>query len=311
MTTTCQYCDREFSSLSNLKYHQKHARYCLQNRSNGVMEGTKCDFCKKILGSKYNLQLHHKTCPEKKVNSVKLRLNRKKKDVKSLSEEIEASKLTIQKLKDENLLAIKKLKNENLSLKGKILELEGVITGLKTAPDKKTIYNTAYVHPKLANLPISNIPALTQEYITERVNDGILTYEKAAKGYLGILDVIGDLITHENEEGIIERSYVCTDASRNSFHRLLESKKWKADKGGRYLNNILETFRDVMKEYKNRVYDKYENTHHESIEWYNVEWERKNISLLYIGIVCMEGASGRDELVNILKKEISKKAYIQ
>jgi len=163
----------------------------------------------------------------------------------------------------------------------------------------------------LVNLPVSNVPALTQEYITEQVNNGILTYEKASKGYLGILDVIGDLITYENEDGIIERNFVCTDAARNSFHRLLESKKWKADKGGRYLNNILETFREVMEEYKDRAYDKYSKTSHDSIEWGQVEWDRKNISLLYSGIVCMEGTSDRDELVSILKKEISKRAYVQ
>jgi hypothetical protein len=221
-------------------------------------------------------------------------------EVKTLKKNIREFEKTTQKLTD-----------ENLSLRDKISELEGVITGLKTAPDKRTIYNTAYVNPKLVNLPVSNVPALTQEYITERVNDGILTYEKAAKGYLGILDVISDLITHENDEGIIERNFVCTDASRNSFHRLLASKEWKADKGGRYLNNILETFRDVMEEYKDRAYDKYSKTPHESIEWGHVEWERKNVSLLYSGVVCREGSHSRDELVNILKKEISKRAYVQ
>jgi len=82
-----------------------------------------------------------------------------------------------------------------------------------------------------------------------------------------MLDVIGELITHENDKGETERNYVCTDVSRNSFHRLLESKKWKPDKGGRYLNNMLDTFRDVMEEYKNRAYETYDKTPHDSIEW--------------------------------------------
>ena len=181
--------------------------------------------------------------------------------------------------------------------------------GMQTAPDKRTIYNTA-IHPKLVNLPISNIPALTDEYVMERVSDGILTYEKASKGYSGMLDVICDLITHENDDGIVERNYVCTDVSRNSFHRLLESKKWKADKGGRYLNNMLDTFQDTIEEHKDKVYQKYKDTPHDSIEWENVEWERKNISRLYSGIVCKEGTGDREELVNILRKEISKRASV-
>jgi len=205
--------------------------------------------------------------------------------------------------------AVKKLGGENLALKDKISELEGIITGLKSAPDKRTIYNTA-IHPKLVNLPINNIPALTDEFVRQRADDGILTYEKAARGYRGMLEVICDLITHENDKGVVERNYVCTDASRNSFHRLLESKKWKSDKGGRYLNNMLETFRDVMEEHKNTAYDNYKNTPHDSFDWEHIEWERKNVSKLYSGIVCKEGVGDREELVNILRKEISKRASV-
>nr|QBK85922.1 MAG: hypothetical protein LCMAC101_05170 [Marseillevirus LCMAC101] len=300
MVSDCEFCTKSFSSVGNLKYHQKNARYCLQNRPNGVIKGVNCEFCNKILGSKYNLKDHYVVCSEKKVSTVKIRLREKKKEIKILKKNTRDFETTVKKLKD-----------ENASLKDKISELEGVITGLKTAPDKKTIYNnTAYVHPKLVNLPINNIPALTREYMIERVNDGILTYEKASKGYSGLLEVISDLITYENVDGIIERSYVCTDVSRNSFHRLLESKKWKSDKGGRYLNNMLDTFRGVIEEYKDRVYDLYKNTPHESIEWGQVDWERKNISLLYSGVVCKEGTTDREELVNVLRKEISKRASV-
>jgi hypothetical protein len=220
------------------------------------------------------------------------------KTVKELETEISS-------LREQNL----SLKEQNSSLKDKILELEGTITGLKTAPDKRTIYNTA-IHPKLVDLPINNIPALTDEYVAERVSDGILTYEKAARGYRGLLDVICDLITHENDEGIVERNYVCTDVSRNSFHRLLASKKWRSDKGGRYLNNMLNTFRGTMEEHKDRAYNNYKDTPHDSYEWEQVEWERKNISKLYSGVVCNEGTGNREELVNILRKEISKRASV-
>jgi hypothetical protein len=204
---------------------------------------------------------------------------------------------------------VENLRDKNKLLEEQLHEHQGIVKGMEKAPEKKTIYNTA-IHPKLVNLPINNIRALTDEYVMEKVNDGILTYEKAAKGYIGILEVISELITHENGEGIIERNYVCTDTSRNSFHRLLESKKWKPDKGGRYLNNMLDTFRDVMEDYKDRVYEAYNKTSHDSIEWGQVDWERKNIALLYSGIVSREGKSGREDLVNILRKEISKKASV-
>ena len=73
---------------------------------------------------------------------------------------------------------------------------------------------------------------------------------------------------------------------------------------------MLDTFQDVMEEYKDKVYDLYDETPHESIERSQVDWERKNISLLYGGIVSREGTFDREELVNILRKEISKRASV-
>ena len=227
----------------------------------------------------------------------------KKTQVKTLEKDI-------RELKKENILTVKKLKDKNKELEQENERLRGTVEGMQKAPDKKTIYNTAYVHPKLVNLPISNIPALTQEFIEQKVSDGILTYSLAARGYSGMLEVICELISHENTDGVVERNYVCTDASRNSFHRLLVSKKWKAGKGGRYLNNMIDTFQDVMEEYKDKVYQMYDDTSHDSPEWRQVNWERKSISKLYSGVVCREGTEDREELVNSLRKDISKRAYV-
>jgi len=266
-----------------------------------------CEYCEKILGSKYILNTHLGVCPIKKKReydakrkSLKLSYGRK---LAKLEKKYE-SKLS------ESETKIKALEGENAKLKEQLHKQQGVVKGMENAPEKKTIYNTA-IHPKLINLPTNNIRALTDEYVIEQVNNGVLTYEKASKGYpIGMLEVICEMITHENDEGVIERNYVCTDVSRNSFHRLLESKKWKADKGGRYLNSMLDTFRSAMEEHKNTAYDAYQKTPHDSFKWGQVEWERKNISRLYSGVVCKEGAGCREELVNILRKEISKRASV-
>ena len=307
----CEYCQRSFSTVGNLKYHQKHTKYCLDLRgSTHNLSKFICEFCDASFTAKHTLTGHMLKCPDKKIWNLK---SKHKERLKILKTEIKKVK-SVDKHKTKEIsrldTVIKNLEKKNKNLETQLAEHEGIITGMQNAPDKKTIYNTAYVHPKLVNLPINNIPALTQEYMIEKINDGILTYSHASRGYPGILEVIGEMITHENDSGEIERNYVCTDASRNSFHRLLESKKWKSDKGGRYLNNILDTFQDVMEEYKNKAYDTYDKTSHESIEWGQVDWERKNISLLYGGIVSKEGTSDREELVNILRKEISKRASV-
>nr|QBK85586.1 MAG: hypothetical protein LCMAC101_01810 [Marseillevirus LCMAC101] len=264
-----------------------------------------CPYCDYQSPIPYNIKIHKTRCKEKTLTTCQEKIKYQRKTISSQKEELESRKKKLWILKD-------KLNTANLEitkLKVELAERDGLVDGLKTAPDKRTIYNTA-IHPKLVNLPISNIRALTDEYVIERVNDGILTYSHASRGYPGMLEVICDLITHENNDGIIERNYVCTDVSRNSFHRLLESKKWKSDKGGRYLNNMLDTFQESIEEHKDKVYKIYKETSHDSFEWEQINWERKNISQLYSGVVCKEGNGDREELVNILRKEISKRASV-
>ncbi len=311
MKHVCEFCQKGFSNKSNLLFHQNNARYCIESRKKSSTSEYNCEFCESVLANKYSLRKHYSRCSDKKLKELKdeykEKINSLKKGKKQLKKESDREINDLKKDNKQLKKEVDKLRVSNEELKDELFEQKGVVSGMQKGPGKT--YN-AYIHPKLINLPIANIPALTHEYVEQKVSDGILTYEKAAKGYSGMLDVICDLITHENDDGIIERSYVCTDVSRNSFHRLLESRKWKADKGGRYLNEMLDRFQDRMEEYKNKIYEKYSNTPHDSIEWDHVDWERKKISQLYSGVVCKEGTGDREELVNALRKEIAKRASV-
>ncbi len=302
LITKCKTCNYVFSSRSNYLRHVKSSRKCLKTSNEDLNITLVCKYCDKNFTQTANLKRHLTICHQKQIEDIE---DYYRKIDEQQKKEIKDLKLKLEKLTDKMCDVVKK----NNSMKEELDKQKGIVEGMKIAPDKRTIYNTA-IHPKLVNLPINNIRALTNEFIEERVSDGILTYEKATKGYRGMLDAICDLITHENDEGEIERNYVCTDVSRNSFHRLLASKEWKSDKGGRYLNNMLKTFRDVMEEYKDKAYDIYKNTPHDSMEWSQVDWERKNISKLYSGVVCKEGTEDRNDLVNALRKEIAKRASV-
>nr|QBK85770.1 MAG: hypothetical protein LCMAC101_03650 [Marseillevirus LCMAC101] len=207
MKHTCEFCKKDFSSKSNLLFHKKNARYCVESRGKDPAPNYTCEFCDSSLANKYSLRKHYLKCSARHIKEIK----------DEYSEKLTFLKKENRDIKRKNIKLVKELEE----LKEELSEQKGVVSGLQKAPGKT--YN-AYIHPKLINLPINNIRALTDEFIQEKVDDGILTYNHAARGYPGILEVIGELITHENNEGEIERNYVCTDVSRNSFHRLDCSK---------------------------------------------------------------------------------------
>lgn len=329
MALACRFCDRSFSSKSNLTYHESNAKYCIEGRNVPTSEHI-CEYCSKTLGTKYSLRNHLVRCSVKKEKDARIwkrnlsdKYRKKLKDqqekhkkeitekdvkINYLNKKVRVQERGFEIQQEEKDISIEVLKVQITSLREELEKQKGITEGIKQAPAKTV--NTAYIHPKLINLPISSVPALTLEYIDKQVNDGILTYDEATRGPAGMADIVCELIEHETEDGEIERNYVCTDVARNSFHRLLESKKWKADKGGRYLNELLDRFSDVMQKYRETAIKNYDETPHESRKWRQIESERRNVLDLYDGILCEEGQEARDDLVNMLRKEIGKRASV-
>jgi len=307
MEISCEKCGKKYSAKSSLNRHRTYSKTCRNNTAE--KKKFECEYCGKEFTLNGNLQRHLSVCTEKRIRDTeekyKVRLKEKKKELKTANKKINEKNKRHEAVRKK----IDELERENKELKEELDTHKGIVEGMQKAPPR-TVKNTAYLHPKLINLPVNNVQPLTLEYVDSKIDDGILTYEKAARGYPGMLDVICDLITHENDEGEIEKNYVCTDVSRNSFHRLLESREWRSDKGGRYLNSMLDRFVDVLTTYKNRAYDAYDKTSHDSFDWETIDWERKNVGKLFSGVVCREGTQDREDLVNVLRKEIGKRASV-
>jgi len=56
----CEFCNKEFSTKTNLTYHKTHTRYCLEKR--GSQPEFTCEECKKTFVSDNMLQKHHLKC---------------------------------------------------------------------------------------------------------------------------------------------------------------------------------------------------------------------------------------------------------
>lgn len=59
----CEYCEKLFSTKSNLYNHQKSALYCLEKRKNIIIvnEKHKC-YCEKIFNCERTFNRHKKSC---------------------------------------------------------------------------------------------------------------------------------------------------------------------------------------------------------------------------------------------------------
>jgi len=108
----CNYCNKEFSSKSNLTIHQKSARYCLDIQGK-VNENFKCKYCEKIFTYQQNLNEHFNSCKQKK----KLELSEKE---QKLLDKIEEKESVIQNLLSEkdkeiqDLLDVKEKETQRL-----------------------------------------------------------------------------------------------------------------------------------------------------------------------------------------------------
>ena len=163
MDKICQFCNKEFSTLSNLRAHLKTSKSCINSRptiNKDQLINIRCEFCSKEFSKKGNLTTHFKTCKVKKtiatnnsseeLNNIKEELRKLKNDyniVKIENENIKreyndikenASEMNFEiRLKDEQL----KVKDEQLKVKDEQLkrqdELINVLQHIKIN-NKKT-----------------------------------------------------------------------------------------------------------------------------------------------------------------------------
>ena len=166
-TFVCEYCKKEYTTLSNLKHHQKTAQFCL-DLQNQLSVGFKCEHCDKTFSSNKYLKQHYSHCKIYKIFNENI----------NLKKEIEELKTKFKLEMNEELI---KIKDENKELKLKLEFKDQTITKLEKENEKyqklvtrpTTIYNnvTNTYYKIQFNQLLEEIEVLNSENIAKRLND--------------------------------------------------------------------------------------------------------------------------------------------
>ena len=161
------------------------------------------------------------------------------------------------------------------------------------------------------SIKTDNIRSLTTQTIREDITSGKYTREMFLRGVDGLVEFISNIITHENEDGTIERNYACTDSSRYRFHRLVESKEWKEDNGAHYVNNIIDEIKEPSKKYFTEIvdakHDAFINEDEYKVEYYKDQIN--NTKLVYRGSQNPKGKY-RTDLFRNVRGNINSVAFV-
>ena len=306
----CKFCNRTFSGASNLKTHTKTAKFCLKIQSSLDPSRSieqfcvKCEFCSQEFTQKKTLTKH--ICFEKMEFDYNQKLAIKDNELKIKN--IAFSNL--EKSFKESQLKNKQLVNENLKLEKELAFEKGCMAGYEKVKPKTIINNNnknkTYINPKLLKVCVDNIRPLTIQTIENDLYK--YTYEAFTKEVQGIIDFIISVIIFEQGKNAIERSYVCTDKSRNTYHRLIEQKEWYLDNGASFINNFLNSVQPLADDYMEKFREK-EKSIGEGV--HKGIYKDKLITLedFHCGIMNRDGKC-RDNIFNEVRNGIRDKASI-
>jgi hypothetical protein len=228
MTLECEYCNKTFSTKSNLKYHMKTAKYCLeiQKRINNLddiqSKSFDCIYCKKEFSTNQRLLKHSSICIER----YKKLLETKDKEYEEKLE-----------LKDKELCEVYSRVQE---IKDRIIELEAENRLLREhSNNNQSTINEIAKQPRVATtnnkILITTPVDLSQSTVQQVIKDGF-SDEYMIQGQKGIARFAYDNMLKDNQGNL---KYICTDPSRQIFQYKTEEGKMQKDVKAKKLTKAL------------------------------------------------------------------------
>ena len=193
----CKFCNKNFTTISNLNYHMKNNKKCLEShevqKNDNILKP--CDFCKKNFSNK-SLKVHLRICKIKKEKEINDIINEKD-DLLNEKDDLLNEKDAI----------IEEMKN-------RILELE---TENKIYKNDHDFVKNMAAQPKTTNnnnkIRIMNNFFDNPEKVKQLVDEK-LTQDHICDGQKGVAQFAYDTLLKDDDGNI---NYFCTDPSRSIF----------------------------------------------------------------------------------------------
>jgi hypothetical protein len=240
----CQFCQKVFTTKSNLSCHIKTAKRCLEKRNN--LENIKkyepqiynCDFCDKELSTKSNLDRHMLSCKNKDIVLEKNNI------IKKLENDIIQLKNTITEKEQKQLYTTDILQSQIKQLLEQNKDLQDTI---KHLAEKAISKPTTTINNNITN----NLQLITEDFVKEQVQ--YLTIEHIKKGSLGYSSYFLDFP--------LKNRILCSDFSRRKLKYKDESGTIVIDPEMTKLSDLLfKSIREKNKEltiqYSNELNEK-------------------------------------------------------
>lgn len=222
----CDFCKKNFSSVNNLRYHQKTAKYCLEIQGKSA-QNFFCDFCKKTFTLQNSLTKHGRICRDKKQSEE---IDKQKAYEKDLKEKLkEKDRYYKEKLAERERLFEEKEKMYKHIIERadiKLTKFEDAALSGKNIINANTHTNNTNNTNNNQTITLNLSPENVREVLSEHLTPSVLGGGQKA-------------LAHLVQNKILKGSYVCTDPSRQMFEFVNEDGQTEKDMKAKKLSKAL------------------------------------------------------------------------